>query len=238
MLRQNLSIPKSERKESKFEILELAKKIRNSLCDLAIRDFGIKDRKRCPKYDVKAFHMTAEDGQKFIELLEKYNIDKIPDKYPAWFIEKLRDKVIDSTFDLVKEIEYSNVYPTTSYECMVRREHQTNALSILQTLYQWLELAGTIGPLDLNKFDQYFDLIEHEIASIKKLRKHDNKILKKIQGNEIKTYSSYLNVIVRDPNNTLTEHQIDKVLELMVGPEKYLPYSDRQSNFDELPEYK
>lgn len=233
-----MSIPKSERKPSKFEILEMAKKIRSALCDLAIRDFGIKDRKRCSKYDVKEFHMSSEDGKQFVELLEKYNIDKIPDKYPSWFIEKLRDRVIDSTFDLVKEIEYSNVYPTTSYECMVRREHQNNALVVLQTLYQWLELAGTVGPVDLNKFDQYFDLIEHEIAAIKKLRKHDNRVLKRIKKSELKSYDSYLSSIIRDPENSLTERQIDKMLDLMIGPEKYLSYSSNQSDFINLPEYK
>ena len=62
-----MTTKKSERKESKFQILKDAKEIRNTTVALVLRDFGIKDRTRKPDFYTKVYDMTDEDGKVFIQ---------------------------------------------------------------------------------------------------------------------------------------------------------------------------
>ena len=172
-----MTTKKSERKESKFQILKDAKEIRNTTVALVLRDFGIKDRTRKPDFYTKVYNMTDEDGKAFINLLEKYNLEgEITDKYPEWYIGFLRKNLLNSVEELVKNIQISNTYPTTLHECDIRREYHNKAIACCNDIYGWLDLAATTLPCDRNKFTQYFDLIEKEINSIKSLRKYDNKV--------------------------------------------------------------
>lgn len=183
----NMTQPKSKRPYSRFQILEDAKKIRNVTCALLLRDFGVKNRTRDPKFYTKVSEMIEGDRDAFIELLRNYHMESgIVDQYPSWYVDKLRNRVIDYVFNLVEYVEASNIYPQTIHECNRCRDYQNLALSKLMDLYQWMDLAATTLPIDKNKFDQYFDLIEKEIASIKSLRKKDNKMPNRIQNEEDK----------------------------------------------------
>jgi hypothetical protein len=176
-----MSKPASERKPSKFDILENAKKIRNVVLGLLVRDFGIKNRTRNPEFYKRVYEMTDEDGQEFIAILEKYGIDNAIDKYPEWYINSLRDELKLDVFRLIDCIEKANVYPQTIHECDMRRDYQNEAESYLKDIFQWLDMIATSLPCDRNKFLPYLDLINKEIRSIYRWRKSDNKIRRKIE---------------------------------------------------------
>lgn len=210
-----MSIPKSERKESKFEILQLARKINDAMLDLTLRDFGVKSRKRNPDYFAQAYQMSEQDAQSLKVILKKYNVEAVPDEYPEWFLEEARLQIVRTCSQLIENIEKSNVYPRRYSECNDRRRYQNAALANLNTLYRLLENIGRALPIDLNKFDQYFEMFEHEIACIKNLRKHDNKVAKAILRKQTDYLKKYIEDVASDGNLELTEGQIDKMTELL-----------------------
>ena len=208
---------KNERPESKFQVLYDVKKLRNSIVTLCLRDFGVKSRTRTPDFYSNVYKMSEDDKEVFVEVLEKYGIVKsVLDEYPQWYIEKLRDRLLNNVFDLVDNVEKSNVYPTTVHECDVRRDYQNAALANLFEIYQWIELASITLPLDKNKFIGYFDDIERIIASIKKLRKSDNIVRKRLVNKEKKEIAAALSDLL-DNNYNMSSKMLDKLLDLMLA---------------------
>ena len=171
--------------------------------------------------------MEREDIEVLEEILEKYHINEVLDEYPEWYVQKLRDEILTICFRLVEYVEFSNVYPTTVHECDMRRDYQNKALACLFDLYQWLELAAITLPLDMNKFENNLDEIEHAIASLKSLRKIDNKIRKQIIEKEKQEIVSALSRLVDNPYN-ISDEMLDKALDLMLS----VSYVKKGSDYD------
>ena len=157
--------------------------LRKSITELLMRDFGIKGFKRTIKFVGSVEHFEPEDKILVEELFEKYNMGRcFLDDYPDWLIEKERIYFLDILRNLIKNIVKANtIYPVNMNEYKERRSYQNNAIGDCEDLLQEMQYILSIVPVDAEKYMQYVELIEKEIALLKGWRKGDNKIANRLE---------------------------------------------------------
>lgn len=170
-----MSVVKNKRTQSKWEFYNTAIKLRNDIIVLLLRDFGIKTRQR--DIDFYKHHMNEEDAKEFEELLDKYEIQKIPEEYPSWLINKFRDSI----FDILRSLHLCitrayTIYPTIEREWEEKRIWQDRAIGCCENLLQEFTVVIDILPVDANKYIRYVEQIEKEILLLKAWRKSSNKL--------------------------------------------------------------
>lgn len=170
-----MSVLKSKRKSSQFEVFHHLYKTRKEVTDLLLRDFGY-DLERAEKKVEKMF-----GGRRYEELTpeEKVRYDKLKAKneaFDTWFIEDERKCVVDCLREITKEVFMANnIYPTVMKELVERRLCQDRAVGQCYRLTQELQYAIETLPVDVNKYTRFADMIQTEINLIKGWRKSDNK---------------------------------------------------------------
>lgn len=161
-----MSVLKSKRKSSQFEVFHHLYKMRKEVTDLLLRDFGY-DLERADKRVDKMF------GNKHYEELtpeEKVRYDKLKAKNQAfdeWFIADERQVVVDCLRTITEEL-------------VERRIHQDRAIGQCYRLTQELQYAIETLPVDVNKYLRFADMIQTEINLLKGWRKSDNKFKRAI----------------------------------------------------------
>ena len=175
-----MSVLKSKRKSSQFEVFHHLYKMRKEVTDLLLRDFGY-DLERADKRVDKMF------GNKHYEELtpeEKVRYDKLKAKNQAfdeWFIADERQVVVDCLRTITEEVFVANsIYPTYMEELVERRIHQDRAIGQCYRLTQELQYAIETLPVDVNKYLRFADMIQTEINLLKGWRKSDNKFKRAI----------------------------------------------------------
>ena len=175
-----MSVLKSKRKSSQFEVFHHLYKTRKEVTDLLLRDFG---------YDLERAEKTVEKmfgGRRYEELTpeEKVRYDKLKAKneaFDTWFIEDERKCVVDCLREITKEVFMANnIYPTVMKELVERRLCQDRAVGQCYRLTQELQYAIETLPVDVNKYTRFADMIQTEINLIKGWRKSDNKFKRAI----------------------------------------------------------
>ena len=175
-----MSVLKSKRKSSQFEVFHQLYKTRKEVTDLLLRDFGY-DLERAEKKVEKMF-----GGRRYEELTpeEKVRYDKLKAKneaFDTWFIEDERKCVVDCLREITKEVFMANnIYPTVMKELVERRLCQDRAVGQCYRLTQELQYAIETLPVDVNKYTRFADMIQTEINLIKGWRKSDNKFKRAI----------------------------------------------------------
>ena len=175
-----MSVLKSKRKSSQFEVFHHLYKTRKEVTDLLLRDFGY-DLERAEKKVEKMF-----GGRRYEELTpeEKVRYDKLKAKneaFDTWFIEDERKCVVDCLREITKEVFMANnIYPTVMKELVERRLCQDRAVGQCYRLTQELQYAIETLPVDVNKYLRFADMIQTEINLIKGWRKSDNKFKRAI----------------------------------------------------------
>ena len=175
-----MSVLKSKRKSSQFEVFHHLYKTRKEVTDLLLRDFGY-DLERAEKKVEKMF-----GGRRYEELTpeEKVRYDKLKAKneaFDTWFIEDERKCVVDCLREITKEVFMANnIYPTVMTELVERRLCQDRAVVQCYRLTQELQYAIETLPVDVNKYTRFADMIQTEINLIKGWRKSDNKFKRAI----------------------------------------------------------
>ena len=102
---------------------------------------------------------------------------------PAWRIDFWREGLADLTRRLVLSVTAANsIYPTTFADAELRRKHQDNAIAVCYQLYQEIDFAAHILPVDLTKYMPLCDTVEYEIALLKGWRKSDNKRYRELKS--------------------------------------------------------
>lgn len=173
-----MSVLKSQRKESKFEVFHHLYKMRKNITDLLLRDFGYSFEK-ANKRLLKQF-----GGRKYEELNEsERNLhDRLLKKYESfddWFICGEREVLVDCLREITKEVFIANsIYPTCMEELIQRRIHQDESIGQCYRLAQELQYAIETLPVDVNIYLQFSEPIQTEIKLIKDWRKSDNKFKK------------------------------------------------------------
>ena len=175
-----MSVVKSKRKESQFEVFHHLVKMRKEVTDLLLRDFGF-DADKAAKKTTKTF-----GGKMYEELSdsEKERYDKLTKRNAAfteWFILDERKVIIDCIRAITEETFVANsIYPTCTEELIERRLHQDRAIGECYRLTQELQYAIETLPVDVNKYLRFADMIQTEINLLKGWRKADNKFKRAI----------------------------------------------------------
>jgi len=169
-----MSVLKSKRKPSQFEVFHQLTKLRKDITDLLLRDFGfdtVKAEKRLEKRFGKPFDELDEKQQ------ATYTRQKRRwDAFDEWFIEDERKTIVNCLRAITREVYIANsIYPTVQEELTERRLHQDRAIGLCYTLTQELQYAIETLPVDVNQYLRFGEMIQAEVNLIKGWRKSDNK---------------------------------------------------------------
>lgn len=172
-----MSVPKSKRGESKFEVLTHAFKMRREFTLLLLRDFGIKNKIRNIETIAK---FTEEDKMVFDKLAERYDFKHtLTAEYPEWLISHFRENIITILAELTQSIISANtIYVTNESEYNERRKYQTNAICCCENLVQEMQYIISIfcTNADINKYARYSNMIEKQTALLRAWRRRNNKL--------------------------------------------------------------
>ena len=171
-----------------MEFFHTAYEIADKVTTLLIRDFGVKRISRQLKTFTHNAKMTHDDREQFSALCEKYRID-VESEYPLWLIEHYRDWIMKLLAELINNITIANtIYPAEPYvdfETKLRRQYQQLAIANCYQLFQALQQAGRVLPVDFEKFMPYVKLVNEEIRLLKEWRKKGNKRYRQYLGSEV-----------------------------------------------------
>lgn len=170
-----MSVVKSKRKESQFEVFHHFTKMRKKITDLLLRDFGYSYE----KFDKK---LSKIYGKKELTDSEKRNYErqkKRNEAFDEWYIFQERKIVMECLHSLNEHIYTANsIYPTCNEEFVERRIHQDIAIGQCFRLVQELQYAVETLPVDVNVYLNIASDIEKQISLLKGWRKSDNKLKK------------------------------------------------------------
>ena len=169
-----MSVLKSKRKPSQFEVFHQLTKLRKDITDLLLRGFGfdtVKAEKRLEKRYGKPFEELDEKQQ------ATYTRQKRRwDAFDEWFIEDERKTIVNCLRAITREVYIANsIYPIVQEELTERRLHQDRAIGLCYTLTQELQYAIETLPVDVNQYLRFGEMIQTEVNLIKGWRKSDNK---------------------------------------------------------------
>lgn len=85
-----MSVPKYKRKESKLQVFVNATRLRRTITQWCLRDFGIKSRVRKISNLFSAVKFLPEDTALVEELFNKYpemNDGRVLEDFPAWIVQ-------------------------------------------------------------------------------------------------------------------------------------------------------
>ena len=170
-----MSVVKSKRKESQFEVFHHFTKMRKKITDLLLRDFGYSYE----KFDKK---LTRLYGEKELSDSQKANYDrqkKRNEAFEEWYIYQERNTIMECLHCLNEHIYTANsIYPTCHEELIERRIHQDIAIGQCFRLVQELQYAIETLPVNVNVYLNIATDIEKQISLLKGWRKADNKFKK------------------------------------------------------------
>lgn len=175
-----MSVVKSKRKPSQFEVFHHWAALRKDLTDLLLRDFGYsfeKAQKRLERRFSGREYECLSDAEKVIcqRLKKRY------EAFDEWFIQDERKAVIDCIRSIGEHIYTANsIYPNYERELIERRIHQDLAIGQCYRLVQELQYAIETLPVDVNAYLRFSAGIQKEIDLIKGWRKSDNKFKRAI----------------------------------------------------------
>ena len=170
-----MSVLKSKRKPSQFEVFHHLTKLRREITDLLLRDFGYSFEKAEKRLEKRFGNRPYED----LTDQDKAVYDRLKARWTAfdeWFIKDERQVIIDCLREITKEVYITNsIYPTCPEELVQRRLHQDEAVGQCYRLTQELQYAIETLPVDVNTYLRFGESIQTEVNLIKGWRKSDNK---------------------------------------------------------------
>ena len=169
-----MSVLNRFRSASKMQIYAPAQKLRKDIMTRLLKDCGGRSKVR--QLDIETRHMTQDDRAQFLAIAERYGITVAEAEFPAWLIDFERRSLAALARRLVLSGTAANsIYPTAFADAELRRKHQDNAIATCYQLYQEIDFAASVLPVDLTKYTPLSVSVEYEIALLKGWRKSDNK---------------------------------------------------------------
>lgn len=179
-----MSVLKSKRKPSQFEVFHQLMKVRQEVTNLLLQNFGY-DLERAEKRISHKFgdrdyeELTPEEKDRYDKLMKKY------EAFDAWFIADERQVVKNCIRDITEYVYTANsIYPSIMEELVERRILQDKAIGQCYRLTQELQYAIETLPVDTNKYTRFAEMIQTEINLLKGWRKSDNKFKSAIKEKE------------------------------------------------------
>ena len=172
------NIKKSERTESRLQVIHDGYKIRKNMMDELGRDFGYQEKdviRRVEKFAEK--NIPESNREEWIARKLEQELE-----FHKWFIKREREKVLEYASGIVNHlIEANTIYPVNRTEWEERRLDLDRALQCCQCLMQELQFIAETIPVNRDKYTNIVDEITSEFEKIKELRKSDNRLLKNIK---------------------------------------------------------
>lgn len=168
-------VKKSERKESKLQIIHNAYMIRMSVTNLAENNFYITLSKIEDKIENRIKGLDEKEQKIIRDSMYKFYRSQI---------NRLTDNVIELANGISKHLRIANtIFPTYMTEFEERRLEMDRAMACCNALQDELQYAGECLYADLNKYTNLVLQIQQEFNMIKALRQSDNRFLKNIKQN-------------------------------------------------------
>ena len=211
-MEENMGVLKKYRGITNMEFFHNAVKLRLWVTSYMLRDFGIKSRRRDIEFLKEEYNFTEDETNELQNILSSYNLNNgFLERFPAWFIDKERDYILDILRELLKNIAIANsIHITNIEEYYLRRNYQDLAICNCEDLFQEMQYVIFVCHPDVEKYMKYVDVIEREIYLLKGWRKSDNKLLVSLglikkkeehEKNEIKRKEEVLNEEIKPANN-------------------------------------
>lgn len=180
-----MSVVKSKRKPSSFEVFHHLAKLRKDITDLLLRDFGYSRE----KFDNSLERRFGSKSREELSDLDKLQYDRQKARQQAfheWFIEDERKVVTECLRSIGEHVYTANsIYPAYQEELVERRLHQDIAIGQCYRLVQELQYAIETLPVDVNTYLRFGQDIQKEIDLIKGWRKADNKFKNLIKQGDL-----------------------------------------------------
>ena len=178
-----LSVPKSRRKESKFEAYTHYYTLRDEITLLTCNSFGFS-REKYGKI-IERFAGWHKDDPNREAIVEKMKAKC--DAFNEWFIREERSAILDMLRNVQAELTLGNsIYPSETIarnmEFLDRRKHMDAAIGWCYVLKQEIMYVIRMLPVDINKYEHLSDEIDTEIKLIKGVRQADNRLMKQKNG--------------------------------------------------------
>ncbi|MCD8208136.1 MAG: hypothetical protein LUD72_09400 [Bacteroidales bacterium] len=173
-----MSVLKSKRQPSDFEVFHQYYQLRREITDLLLRDFGYSREKEEKKLRRQFNGKDPEElGEEAVKQYEK--AEARDDAFDEWFVKEEREAILTYLRNLGQYLFSANdIYPQYKSELEQRRIYQDKALGCCEVLMQELQYIIETLPVNINKYTRFADMIQHEISLIKAWRKSDNKFKK------------------------------------------------------------
>lgn len=167
-------IKKSERTESKLEVIHGAYAIRMAVTNLAENNFYITFSKIEEKINNRI---------KGLDEKEKIRIKENMYKFYRNQINRVSDNVIELATGISRHLRIANtIFPTYMSEFEERRIEMDRAMACCNALQDELQYVGECLYADLNRYMNLVLQIQKEFNMIKSLRQTDNRFLKNIKN--------------------------------------------------------
>lgn len=155
-----MSVPIRNRSKSEIDYHYDAVMVDQSLIQLALRNFGVKDKVRSVDFYTKINKLSKEDAEKFKDIIDKNNLgSKIAEEYPQWIVDYFRNKLLETSNRMAYDVEMACTledYGITNYnEFLTRQKWQDMALGETQQIFRQLQRIMKTLPIDANKLMPY-----------------------------------------------------------------------------------
>jgi hypothetical protein len=155
---------KNKRGLSRLEFYHTARKLREDITKMLLRDFGVRDKIRKIRTP-ENMEVTVIEG------------------YPDWLITSFRLNMANLLRNLMMNIAAGNtIYPASLEELRQRRNYQTAAIINCEQLLREMQYCADVLPVKLEKFLPYAEAVEFENRLLKGWRKAGNKLNEKLKG--------------------------------------------------------
>ena len=176
---ERMGVPKSKRKESRFEAQHHYFRLRSEVTTLMLLDFGFSKEKY--EASIERYRENHKSAENVEEVVERYK--KKCESFNKWFIDKECDAVLDILRKIESEFTAGNsIYPSETPAKMLefceRRKHVDEAIAQCYVLKQELQYIIRTLPVDLNKYERFATEIDKQIALYKGVRQSDNRLIK------------------------------------------------------------
>ena len=178
----NLSVLAKDRKLSQYQFYISAIKLRKSLVELLLRDFGVKHKAR--ELGVRVRKMDEETHKRFVNLATKYGMPTELAAYPAWMASAAKDTIENSlevwTADMTDEerdefldiaLSYSMTCITTEYPGWLVQKLRDSVWDISRDLLLSITRAYTIWATNRREAEERRVYQDRAIADCESLLK-------------------------------------------------------------------
>lgn len=178
-----MSVVASKRGLSGMEFWKNIDLLGREIREIVGRDFGIKPRTREPENLARVYKMAESDREVLVDICQKYGIERVAETYPAWKLERYRNRLMDLVSGIKADIRSANdVYPYYWEEYIDRRRFQDNAIRKCGMLYDEFTDIKRDLPIKAEKYMSLVEKIEKERKLLKGWRKSDNHIARRLEA--------------------------------------------------------